>query len=89
MLEEIQVDFKDFSKEVIKGETYQERKEIFWRCYASNPKKEEVEKMSLTDMVNYIKETDEYYNLDKRYVDACVALIKEKQTFINSNREVI
>jgi hypothetical protein len=88
MLEEIEVDFSDFSKEVIKGETYQERKEIFWRCYAVNPKKEDIEKMSLTDMVNYIKETDEYYNLDKKYVDACVALIKEKQTFKNSNEEV-
>lgn len=88
MLEEIHVDFSDFSKEVIKGETYQERKEIFWRCYAANPKKEEVERMSLTDMVNYIKETDEYYNFDNKYVDACIALIKEKQTYVCSNGEV-
>ena len=33
--------------------------------------------MSLDDMVNYIKETDEFWDEDKKYVDACVALIKE------------
>jgi len=77
MLEEIHCDFKDFSKEVIKGKTYEERKEIFWRCYASNPKKEDLTNLSLTDMINYIKETDEFYNEDKKYVDACIALIRE------------
>ena len=77
MLEEIHCDFKDFSKEVIKGKTYEERKEIFWRCYASNPKKEDLTKLSLTDIVNYIKETDEFYNEDKKYIDACIALIRE------------
>lgn len=78
MLEEIHVSFEDFSKEVIKGETYEERKEILWRCYASNPKKEELSKMSLEDIIDYIRETDEFWNFDKKYVDACVALIREK-----------
>lgn len=87
MLEEIHVDFSDFSKIVIEGETYQERKELFWRCYAVNPKKEEVEKLSLKDMVNYIKETDTFYRDDKKYVDACVALIKEKKPDRYSNEE--
>ena len=77
MLEEIHTSFEDFSKEVIKGKSYMERKEIFWRCYAANPKKIEVEKMSLKDMVDYIRETDSYYKDDKKYVNACVALIKE------------
>ena len=77
MLDEIYVDFKDFSKEVIKGKTYKERKTIFWRCYAANPKEEDISKLSLNDMVNYIQDTDEYYEQDKKYVDACVALIKE------------
>jgi len=76
-LKEIHVDFSDYTKEVIKGKTYMERKEIFWRCYAAAPKKEEVERLSLEDMVNYIKETDEFYEDDKKYVNACVALIEE------------
>ena len=78
MLEEIHCDFSDFSKEVIKGNTYDERKEILWRCYASNPTKEDLEKMTLEDIINYIRETDEFWLDDKKYVDACVALIKEK-----------
>lgn len=77
MLQEIHVDFKDFSKIVIRGQSYKDRKELLWRCYAANPKKEEVINMSLDDMVNYIKETDEFWDEDKKYVDACVALIKE------------
>jgi len=76
-LKEIYCDFSDFSKEVIKGKTYNERKEIFWRCYASNPTKKDVERLSLDDMVNYIEMTDDYYEEDKKYIDACVALIKE------------
>lgn len=87
MLEEINADFSDFSKIVIEGETYQERKELFWRCYAVNPKKEEVERLSLKDMVNYIKDTDTFYKDDKKYVDACVALIKEKKPDRYSDEE--
>lgn len=77
MLQEIHVDFKDFSKIVIKGQTYQDRKELLWRCYAVNPKREEVMTMTLDDIVDYIRETDEFWNEDKKYVDACIALIKE------------
>ena len=76
-LEEIYCDFSEFSNEVIKGKTYRERKEILWRCYASNPKKSEVDRLSLDDMVNYIATTDDYYEEDKKYINACVALIKE------------
>lgn len=84
MLEEIHCDFSDFSKQVIKGETFTERKTIFWRCYAANPKKEDIKNMTVQDMVNYIKETDEFYEDDKKYVDACVALIYEKLESLNA-----
>ncbi len=84
MLEEIHVSFEDFSKEVIKGNTYEERKEILWSCYASNPKKEELNKMSLEDIVNYIRETDEFWDFDKKYIDACIALIREKIEIIST-----
>ena len=77
LLEEIYCDFSEFSNEVIKGKTYKERKEIFWRCYANNPKKSEVDTLSLDDMVDYIAMTDDFYEEDKKYIDACVALIKE------------
>ena len=76
-LEEIYCSFSDFSSEVIKGKTYRERKEIFWRCYANNPKSTDIDILSLDDMVNYIAMTDDYYEEDKKYIDACIALIKE------------
>ena len=76
-LEEIYCDISEFSNEVIKGKTYRERKEILWRCYATNPKKSDIDRLSLDDMVNYIATTDDYYEEDKKYIDACVALIKE------------
>lgn len=78
-LSEIYCDFSEFSNEVIKGKTYKERKEIFWRCYANNPKKSDIDRLSLDDMVDYIAMTDEYYKEDKKYIDACVALIKEAE----------
>ena len=77
LLEEIYCDFSEFSNEVIKGKTYRERKEIFWRCYANNPKKSDIDILSLDDMVDYIAMTDDFYEEDKKYIDACVALIKE------------
>ena len=79
LLEEIYCDFSEFSNYVIKGNTYKERKEIFWRCYANNPKKSDIDRLSLDDMVDYIAMTDEYYKEDKKYIDACVALIKEAE----------
>lgn len=79
MLDEILVDFKDFSKEVIKGKTYLERKKIFWQCYAVNPTMQEVNNMPLDEMIKYVKETDEFYEQDKKYIDACLALIKEME----------
>lgn len=79
MLEEIHAEFKDFSEIVKEGKTYEERKELFWRCYAVNPKKEEIEKMSLSDMVDYIKDTDQFYEDDKKYIDKCIKLIEEME----------
>ena len=53
-LDEIYVDIEQFPRVVMRGKSYNERKELLWRCYASNPKKSEVEKMSLEDMIDYI-----------------------------------
>ena len=77
MLDEIYVSVSEFPKEIAKGKTYTERKEILWRCYASNPKKEDIDNLSLQDMIDYIKDTDEFYEDDKKYIDECVRLIEE------------
>ena len=76
-LEEIYVDIKQFPIVVMRGKSYNERKELLWRCYASNPKKSEVEKMSVEDMINYIKNTDEFWSEDYIYINSCVELINE------------
>ncbi len=77
ILEEIHAGFEDFPKIVKEGKTYEERKELFWRCYAVNPKKEEVKNLTLEEMVDYIEETDQFYEDDKKYVEECIKLIKE------------
>lgn len=76
-LEEIYVDIEQFPRVVMRGKSYNERKELLWRCYASNPKKSEVEKMSLEDMIDYIKDTDEFWFKDYIYINSCVELINE------------
>lgn len=79
MLNEIHVGIEDYEGIVKEGKTYLERKELFWRCYAVNPKKEEIERMSLSDMVDYIKDTDQFYEYDKKYIDKCIKLIEEME----------
>ena len=76
-LEEIYVNIEKFPRVVMRGKSYNERKELLWRCYASNPKKSEVEKMSLEDMIDYIKDTDELWSEDYIYINSCVELINE------------
>ena len=76
-LEEIYVDIEHFPRIVMRGKSYNERKELLWRCYASNPKKSEVEKMSLEDMIDYIKDTDEFWFKDYIYINSCVELINK------------
>ena len=76
-LEEIYVDIEKFPIVVMRGKSYNERKELLWRCYASNPKKSEVEKMSLEDMIDYIKDTDDFWYEDYIYINSCVELINE------------
>lgn len=76
-LEEIFVNVEQFPIVVMRGKSYDERKELLWRCYASNPKKSEVKKMSVQDIRDYIQETDEFFNEDYIYIDACIMLINE------------
>ena len=76
-LEEIYVDIEKFPIVVMRGKSYNERKELLWRCYASNPKKSEVEKMSLEDMIDYIKDTDDFWYKDYIYINSCVELINK------------
>lgn len=76
-LEEIYVSVEQFPLVVMRGKSYNERKELLWRCYASNPKKSEVEKMSLENMIDYIKDTDEFWFKDYIYINKCVELINK------------
>ena len=45
-------------------------------CYYSNPTIEELENLTLQEVVNYIKDTDEYYNKGKKYINKCIEIIK-------------
>ena len=77
MLEEIHTDFSDFPNIVRQGKTYEERKELLWRCYAVNPKKSDLEKLTLQDIIWYIEDTDDFFNEDEKYLNECIKLILE------------
>ena len=79
MLQSIVVDIQDYPEIVAQGKTFKERKQLLWCCYAVYPKIGEIDKLSLEEMIDYIKETDEFYSIDKPYIDKCVELIAEFQ----------
>lgn len=59
------------------GTTKKERLQILIMCYVANPKLEELNNWTINDLLNYIKETDEYYEKDKEIIERCVNLINE------------
>ena len=59
------------------GTTNKERLQILIMCYVVNPKLEELNNWTINDLLNYIKETDEYYEKDKEIIERCVNLINE------------
>lgn len=73
---EIYADFKDFSDYVELGTTPKEKLQIFIMLYVASPTLNELENWTLRHLIDYIKETDEYYNEDLIYINDCKNLIK-------------
>ena len=73
---EIITDFEQFPELVKFGRNKKEKLQVLIMCYCSNPTIEELENLTLQEVVNYIKDTDEYYNKDKKYINKCIEIIK-------------
>ena len=74
---EIYTDFSNFKNIVKLGKTYRERLQLLIMCYYYEPKLEELKNLTLEQVLDYIKETDEQYRQDEKYVIECINLIKE------------
>lgn len=73
----LMVGVQDWELYVKFGTTKKERLQILIMCYVANPKLEELNNWTINDLLNYIKETDEYYEKDKEMIERCVNLINE------------
>ena len=72
---EVHADFSDFPR-IIRSIDKNSRLKAFMMLYMSNPKISELNSWNLDNLIDYIKETDTYYDRDKKYIDMCISLIK-------------
>lgn len=72
---EVYADFSDFPR-IIRSIDKNSRLKAFMMLYMSNPKISELNSWNLDNLIDYIKETDTYYDRDKKYIDMCISLIK-------------
>ncbi len=75
---EIYADVSEFPEIVSLGATYKERLQILIMLYYVNPTLKEIRKLDIEQVFDYIKETNEYYERDKKYFKECMYLITEK-----------
>ena len=74
LIEPLYASINDYAEEISKGKNDVERKNIFFRLYVSNVKLNEIKSSTLRDLVEYIYETDEYWNSDKDIFIECAKL---------------
>ena len=72
---EVYADFSDFPR-IIRSIDKNSRLKAFMMLYMSNPKISELNSWNLDKLIDYIEETDTYYDKDKKYIDMCISLIK-------------
>ena len=73
---EVEASFTDFP-DILKEINPKDRLKGFMMLYMANPKIDELNNMTLNELIDYIRETDEYYEEDKEYIDKCIELINE------------
>ena len=74
LVEPLYAGIYDYAKEISKGKTNVERKNIFFRLYVSNIKLNEIKSSTLRGLLEYIFETDEFWNEDKEAFIECAKL---------------
>lgn len=71
---DIEVGIEEFIDYVKQGKTPKEKLQIFIMCYVNNPSYGELANWELTDLMDYIKETDEFY---ENYKHIYASIIEE------------
>lgn len=73
---DIYASVQEWAEIVYLGYSYQDRLNILKMLYIYNCSLDDLKNMTLDDLLDYIKETDDLYEQDKVFIDECVKLIK-------------
>ena len=77
---------KNFPTIIKIGKTRKERLQLLVMCYYHNPRLKELQNANLDNVLEYIKNTDEYFEKDEGIISECIDLINGVQ---DSNRNEI
>lgn len=80
---DIYIDMADMPSKLREYEGNELRKNIFYRMYCVNPRRDEMEKMTLQELVDYIYETDQYWEQDRYIVRECARLCGASEELLN------
>ena len=74
LVEPLYASINNYAEEISKGKTNVERKNIFFRLYVNNAKLNEIKSGTLRGLLEYIFDTDEFWNEDKEAFIECAKL---------------
>jgi hypothetical protein len=74
LVEPLYASINAYAEEISKGKTNVERKNIFFRLYVSNAKLNEIKSGTLRGLLEYIFDTDDFWNEDKEAIIECAKL---------------
>ena len=74
LVEPLYASVKDYAEEISKGKTDVERRNIFFRLYVNNVKLNEIKSGTLRGLLEYIFDTDDFWNEDKEAIIECAKL---------------
>lgn len=80
---EIYVGVTDMPSRLRQHEGNEKRKELLYRMYCSNPNREEMRRITLEELINYIRETDEYWEDEKYIFKECARLCGASEELLN------
>lgn len=79
----IYIDMADMPSKLREYEGNEERKQILYRMYCVNPDRQEMCNISLKELIDYIIETDQYWEQDRYIVRECARLCGASEELLN------
>lgn len=80
---EIYIGVADMPSRLRQHEGNEKRKELLYRMYCSNPNREEMKRITLEELIDYIRETNEYWEDEKYIFKECARLCGASEELLN------